>query len=75
MNNPFFLIEPSSEKVPIILSVPHSGVGFPDEIKSHYRAEIVAQPDDTDWFVHDLYNFAPVARRYNYSRQIQSSSY
>ena len=59
MNNPFFLIEPSSEKVPVILSVPHSGVEFPDEIKTHYKNEVVAQPDDTDWYVHDLYNFAP----------------
>lgn len=57
--NPFYIIEPKSEKVPVILSVPHSGVEFPNEIKEHYRAEIVAQPDDTDWFVHDLYNFAP----------------
>ncbi len=59
MNNPFYIIEPTGEKVPVILSVPHSGVEFPDEIKPHYRAEIVAQPDDTDWFVHDLYDFAP----------------
>ena len=59
MNNPYFIIEPTAEKVPIILSVPHSGVEFPDELKSHYRPELMAQPDDTDWFVHDLYNFAP----------------
>ena len=59
MKNPYFLIEPKGKKVPVILSVPHSGIEFPDEIKSHYRAEMAAQPDDTDWFVHDLYNFAP----------------
>ncbi len=59
MNNPYFIIEATGEKVPIILSVPHSGVEFPDELKSHYRSEMAAQPDDTDWFVHDLYNFAP----------------
>ncbi len=58
MNEPYFLIEPTTEKVPVILSSPHSGVEFPDEIISHYKAEIVAQPDDTDWFVHRLYNFA-----------------
>jgi N-formylglutamate deformylase len=60
MNNPFFLIEPPAEKVPVVLSVPHSGVEFPDEIKAHYRDDIVRQPDDTDWFVHQLYNFAPL---------------
>lgn len=59
MNNPYFLVEPKIKKVPIILSVPHSGIEFPEELKSQYRPEKAAQPDDTDWFVHDLYNFAP----------------
>jgi N-formylglutamate deformylase len=59
MNNPFFIIEPKGKKVPIILSSPHSGIEFPDELKTHFRAELMAQPDDTDWFVHELYNFAP----------------
>lgn len=59
MNNPYFIIEPEGKKVPIILSVPHSGVEFPEELKSQYRPEMATQPDDTDWFVHDLYNFAP----------------
>jgi N-formylglutamate deformylase len=58
MSEPYFLIEPAAEISPIILSVPHSGVEFPAEIKTRYREEIVRQPDDTDWFVHDLYNFA-----------------
>src|ERR1044071_184923 len=59
MNDPYFLIEPTVEKVPVILSSPHSGVEFPDELKTHFRPELRVQPDDTDWFVHDLYNFAP----------------
>lgn len=59
MDNPYFFIEPDGKKVPVILSVPHSGTEFPDELKSHYRAEMTAQIDDTDWFVHDLYDFAP----------------
>jgi len=59
MNKPYFIIEAKGKLVPIILSVPHSGVDFPEELKSHYRPEMAAQPDDTDWFVHDLYNFAP----------------
>lgn len=57
MNEPYFLTEPAAEKVPVILSSPHSGVEFPDEIKSLYREEVVRQPDDTDWFVHRLYDF------------------
>ena len=59
MNTPFSIIEPEAGKVPVILSVPHSGVDFPEELKPQYRSEMAAQPDDTDWFVHDLYNFAP----------------
>ncbi len=59
MNEPYFLIEPAGEKVPVILSSPHSGTEFPGELKSHFRAELMNQPDDTDWFVHELYNFAP----------------
>ena len=59
MNTPFSIIEPEAGKVPVILSVPHSGVDFPEELKPQYRPEMAAQPDDTDWFVHDLYNFAP----------------
>jgi N-formylglutamate deformylase len=56
--NPFHVIEPSAPKVPIIISVPHSGVDFPEEIKGDYDPEKMALPDDTDWFVHDLYRFA-----------------
>jgi N-formylglutamate deformylase len=59
MKTPYFLIESKANKAPVILSVPHSGIEFPDELKSHYRPEMARQPDDTDWFVHDLYNFAP----------------
>jgi N-formylglutamate amidohydrolase len=58
MNNPYFIIGPTGIKVPVILSIPHSGVEFPEELKTHYRSDMMSQPDDTDWFVHDLYNFA-----------------
>lgn len=59
MNEPYFLIEAKTEKVPVILSSPHSGTEFPDELKAHFRPEMMAQPDDTDWFIHRLYDFAP----------------
>jgi N-formylglutamate deformylase len=58
MDNPFYIIEPSVKKAPFILSVPHCGKEFPEELNGHYNAEKAAKPDDTDWFVHDLYNFA-----------------
>lgn len=57
-NEPFYIIEPKGKKVPFILSVPHCGTEFPTEIKDNYNQERIVAPDDTDWFVHDLYNFA-----------------
>jgi N-formylglutamate deformylase len=58
MSIPFKIIEPERNKVPLILSVPHCGIDFPAEIIDHYNREMAASPDDTDWFVHELYNFA-----------------
>jgi N-formylglutamate amidohydrolase len=56
---PFQVIEPTSGRVPILLSVPHCGINFPEEIKSEYKQSLIQAPDDTDWFVHQLYDFAP----------------
>lgn len=55
----FRVIEPQEPRVPILLSVPHCGISFPDEIKSHYKSHLIDSPDDTDWYVHQLYDFAP----------------
>src|SRR5688500_18192006 len=55
----FQVIAPTSDRVPILLSVPHCGVEFPSEIKSEYNPSLIQSPDDTDWFVHLLYDFAP----------------
>lgn len=54
----FNLIEGKGE-VPIIVSVPHCGIAFPDEIKDEYNQQLIPAPDDTDWFVHQLYDFVP----------------
>lgn len=56
---PFKIIPPVSSPVPILVSVPHCGTLFPDEIKDEYNQKLIAAPDDTDWFVHQLYDFAP----------------
>lgn len=58
MSHPFVIIEPKTKKVPFVLSVPHCGIDFPDELKEDYKPEMMSAPDDTDWFVHKLYNFA-----------------
>ena len=55
---PYKIIYPSVPRVPILISVPHCGVLFPDEIKNDYNQELIKAPDDTDWFVNQLYDFA-----------------
>lgn len=58
MSNPYYIIEPKVPKVPIIISVPHSGIEFPTEIEGNYLETQKKALDDTDWFVHDVYDFA-----------------
>lgn len=48
-----------TNEVPILISVPHCGTDFPDELKNQFNAELIKAPDDTDWFVNQLYDFAP----------------
>ena len=50
---------PEGVRVPLLLSVPHCGTRFPDEIKGQYVPDLIGAPDDTDWFVNQLYDFAP----------------
>lgn len=53
------IIPPTAPKVPIVISSPHSGTFFPPEVADQLKPEHVATPDDTDWFIHKLYDFAP----------------
>ena len=54
----FTITSPTDARVPIVLSIPHSGTQFPDELKGQFVPDLVAAPDDTDWFVDRLYGFA-----------------
>jgi N-formylglutamate deformylase len=56
---PFQIQEPTNTQVPVLISVPHCGIQFPDEIKDQFDPTLVQSPDDTDWFVDQLYDFAP----------------
>jgi N-formylglutamate deformylase len=49
----------TQSEVPILISVPHCGTAFPDELKDQYNPELIKAPTDTDWFVNRLYDFAP----------------
>ena len=50
---------PSQARIPIVVSVPHCGTAFPDDILDEYDPGLIAVADDTDWFVDRLYHFAP----------------
>lgn len=55
----YHITEPTAPKVPIIISSPHSGTYFPPEIELKLKPEMAAKPDDADWFIDRLYDFAP----------------
>jgi N-formylglutamate amidohydrolase len=55
----FELIKNTSAEIPILISVPHCGTGFPEDLKNQFDDQLISAPDDTDWFVDQLYNFAP----------------
>jgi N-formylglutamate deformylase len=59
MRAAFNIIPATAEEVSILISVPHCGTAFPSELKNQYKPELIQSPDDTDWFVDGLYDFAP----------------
>lgn len=56
---PYRIILPTAPPVPILISIPHCGTEFPSEIKNDFNQTLIGAPDDTDWFVDKLYDFAP----------------
>ena len=61
MNNihqPYKITYPQKKKVGILLSIPHCGIQFPEEIEGDYNQKMKAKPDDTDWDLNLLYDFA-----------------
>ena len=53
------IIRPHEYLLPILLSVPHSGTLFPENLDKDFDQMHLQYPDDTDWFVDQLYDFAP----------------
>ncbi len=58
-HDPFIIDQAQGQRLPIVLSVPHAGTEFPEEVRGAFRPGFVHFPVDTDWFVHQLYEFAP----------------
>lgn len=61
MKTPFFIESPPPgvKRLPILVSVPHSGTEVPANVAATMRPEVARGTPDTDWFVHELYSFAP----------------
>ena len=55
---PFHVLPPQGDPRPLLLSIPHCGTSFPDELVELYREQFVDFPEDTDWFLPQLYEFA-----------------
>ena len=53
------LQKPTGPRLPIVISVPHCGAEFPSEVRQDFLPKVVDFPDDTDWFVDQLYDYAP----------------
>jgi len=70
----FELSLPPFKRIPLLVSVPHAGVRFPDELKSLFFDSVIDCPSDTDWFVDQLYDFVPeiggTLIKANYSRYV-----
>lgn len=56
--DPYTLHLPHVAPLPIVISCPHVGTEIPVDISSGMTSEAL-QTEDTDWFVHELYSFAP----------------
>lgn len=54
---PYEVIKPNVSQLPILVSVPHCGIDFPNDIADQYNPEMIDSPEDTDWFVDKLYDF------------------
>jgi len=59
MSDVFHIERPRGPRLPILLSCPHSGTEIPDAIARTMHPDVAAAVPDTDWFVHELYDFAP----------------
>jgi N-formylglutamate deformylase len=49
---------PDELTVPMLISAPHCGTKLTDDLRRNAASEDILKVPDTDWFVHELYDFA-----------------
>ena len=59
MSEPFHIVRPKGRRLPVVVSCPHSGTEIPAALAARMDPELARGVPDTDWFVHELYSFAP----------------
>ncbi|MHC5063532.1 MAG: N-formylglutamate amidohydrolase [Planctomycetota bacterium] len=50
---------PEAQELPLLLSIPHSGVEVPERIRRRFTGEKIEMLPDTDFHLQRLYDFAP----------------
>lgn len=55
---PYVLRAPRGARVPLLVSIPHTGIEVPDWLRARFVSPEVAALPDTDWHLHELYGFA-----------------
>ena len=58
-HQPYVVVPPSAPEIPLLVSIPHTGVEVPQDIAARFSSAQVAQLPDTDWHLHRLYDFVP----------------
>ncbi len=58
-NLPFHWQKARGASLPILVSVPHSGTEFPEDLEKFFKEKFRKDPEDTDWLVHKVYDFLP----------------
>lgn len=54
---PYLVHIPNEIQAPLVVSIPHCGTLFPAQVSKQLKDEFQENPEDTDWFVDQLYEF------------------
>lgn len=55
----YFIRDPVAAPVPLLVSIPHTGTEVPEEVARRFASGEIATLADTDWHLHELYDFVP----------------
>ena len=55
----YHLREPNALEVPIVVSIPHTGIYVPEAIAADFASAHIRSLPMTDWYLHHLYDFLP----------------